>query len=471
RASSWTNVPLIYINELNAKYTQWARKTLSKIEIKALEKEGRVTPGKNLSLLKPSEFGAASKLRFHTEAKFLVQTEGDFYTEMYDYLKRELGVKSLIAANSDCDHYYNGYALLSNLSKFDYIDGHAYWHIYDDSGKELYGRKDNIPMVTLPQMSNPVKLSRSAVQGKPYTVSEINNGNYNDYYSEGVPLTGAYSALQDWDGVFYFTLSHTSANNWNTFYPGGLDLVVDPIRMANMASSGLMYRRSDIQPSGSTVLRGYNQNDMIEGLRDTLSAMPFYTKNFNQLTPLIQKTRIASFTEQINDFPKIKDETKITSETGELTWHNKYNNSFVEVSTPNSEALIGFLPQSPNLKHLQAKLKNDFGSITITSLDGKALHSAEKILLVTTARAGMKGMKWTEGQTKLLERGGRPTTIEVVSGEISLSGLAGAKSLIIEPLDGAGNPLRSITRTVENGKVIFPVGEDVTVWYYLTVKR
>ena len=473
----WSNVPPYYAHELTSKYNKWLKAQLTHSDLEVISKEAGVKMGATIPRLLPSAFAKASEFRFHTEAKFIIHTERDFFTGMYNYLKNQVGVKSMIAANSDHNQFKSGYALLSNTSLLDYVDGHAYWHIYGNStdkktGKERYGRKDNLPMVTVPKISNPVKLARSAVEGKPFTVSEINNGSYNDYYCEGVPIIAAYAALQDWDGIFYFALAHVSPDLWNTFMPGGLDLAADPIRMANMAASGLMFLRNDLKPSESTVLRGYTENEVIEGIRDTSSIMPFFTKGFSPLIPLIQKTRIASFNRKITDYPGIKDTTQINAETGEITWHNIEDKSFIEIASAKSEALIGFLPVvTSKLKHLKVDVKNDFASITLTSLDNKPIAMAEKILLVATARAGMTGMKWTIGQTRLLEKGRRPTTIEVVNGEITLSGLINAKKVVVEPLDGGGNPLTTLLMPVKKGKVTLNLGNNVTVWYYLTVKR
>ncbi len=476
---SWQDIPPYYGKELTQKYNVWLKKNLNHDELASIAKESGVKMGEEIPRLTSKEFKEASKLRFHSEAKFLLQIEGDFYSEMYRYLKNELGVKSIIAANSDHSHWsWDGYALVSKTSAVaDVVDGHAYWHYYGNSidqrtGKELYGRKDNIPMVTMPEVSNLAKLARSAVEGKPFTVSEINNGSYNDWYSEGVPLTAAYASLQDWDGVYYFALAHVGPEVWDTFNPGGLDLVVDPIRMSNMAASGLMLMRGDLKPSVSTVIRGYSETEVIEGIRGRNDDIPFYTPGFSALIPLIQKTRIASFENQHSDFPKISNKTRLEAETGEILWNKDKNNSYVEVASPKSEALIGFIPnETSKLKHMKLDVKNDFASVTLTSLDNQPLASAEKILLVTTARAGLSGMKWTEGQTKLIDPGNRPTTIEVVSGEITLSGLQDATSVIVEPLDGSGNPLKATSKPVRNGKVVLNIGTEITVWYYLTVNR
>ena len=69
----------------------------------------------------------------------------------------------------------------------------------------------NTPMVNDPLHSTVVQLSRSAVAGKPYTVSEVNHPFPNEYACEGIPILAAYAALHDWDGMFWYTLAHDDA--------------------------------------------------------------------------------------------------------------------------------------------------------------------------------------------------------------------------------------------------------------------
>lgn len=56
-----------------------------------------------------------------------------------------------------------------------------------------------------PLHSAVVKLTRSAFAGKPFLVSEVNHPRPNEFLSEMIPILAAYSAFQDWDGVFFYS--------------------------------------------------------------------------------------------------------------------------------------------------------------------------------------------------------------------------------------------------------------------------
>ena len=473
--TTWMDISPYYGKELNTKFNLWLQANRSQADIKLIEKEAGVKQGDQIPRLKPDEFKNASQLRFQTEAEFIISTEQKFFTDMYNYLKNELIVKSPVVANSDHNHYKSGYALVSSTSLLDVVDGHVYWQHPTDRVDKITGKSysiiENTAMVNDPGFSTVVQLSRSAVEGKPYTVSETNHPFPNEYACEGIPILGAYALLQDWDGIFYYTLEHVAPHLWNNNYSGSFGMGLDPVKMPGMAAIGLMFLRSDLKSSESCIYRGYSKEEIVEGIRETSDHKPYFTEGFSPLIPLIKKTRIRSFDTKLSNYPVLDQGTDIRSETGEIKW-NSGDRGFVEVASPKTESLIGYIPETTSLlKHLSVNIENDFAAITLISIDNKPVESSEKLLLVATGRTGMTGMKWSEDRKGLIEPGTKPTTIEVIRGEISLKGLTGASLVIVEPMDGGSNPITSITNPVKNGAVKIDLGKNVTVWYYLTVKR
>jgi hypothetical protein len=214
------------------------------------------------------------------------------------------------------------------------------------------------------------------------------------------------------------------------------------------------------------------KSEVIEGLRVTSTDEPFFTTGFSPLIPLIEKTRIQSFEKKNdNNFPAIRIPLEIKAKTGQISWQLS-GKSFIEVAAPKTESLIGFIPGKTNLlKHLKANVQNEFAAISLISIDDKPLATAGKLLLVATGQSGMSGMKFNEDRKFLVVKGSKPTTIEVIKGEIILTGLTGAKSVSIEPLDGAGNPMNKRSLPVKNGQTTIAIGKDVTLWYYLEILK
>ena len=328
-------------------------------------------------------------------------------------------------------------------------------------------------MVNEPGVSTAVSLARSPVEGMPFTVSETNHPFPSEYAAEGIPILGAYAMLQDWDGIYQHEMATSAPHAWNSSRPGAFAIFADPVKMANLAASGLMFLRGDLQPARTTVYRGYDEGAIVEGIRKT-SGRPFFTDGFSPLIPLIHKTRISSFEKIIDDFPLIGEQDPIVSETGEITWHNTGRNR-VEISSPRAEAIVGYLNgqerTGTRLKHLGIAAENDFAAITLVSLEGEPIGAASRLLLVATGRSGFEGMVWNDERTRLVERGERPAIIEIISGEINIRGLGESHMIIVEPLDGKGNPFATFEVPVSSGSASFVIGNQITVWYHLEVKR
>src|SRR3546814_21165817 len=89
------------------------------------------------------------------------------------------------------------------------------------------------------------KLARSATVGKPFTVSEVNHPYPSDYGSEMIPILASYAALQDWDGIFFYTFETTISGQWTTMIGEHFDMTLDPVKMAQMPAGRMIFQRGD----------------------------------------------------------------------------------------------------------------------------------------------------------------------------------------------------------------------------------
>ncbi|HSW02128.1 MAG TPA: hypothetical protein VLI39_18330 [Sedimentisphaerales bacterium] len=172
---TWADIPASYADQLTQKYNRWLRETHSPEELNELRRVAGIAAGEPIPRLTKSQFRNASSQQFHAEAAFYIHLESTYFKVMYEYLKNDLKVRSLIVGTSDHNHYNTGYPLLASTSLCDVIDGHVYWqhprYLKDPAtGRQTFAI-DNTPMVDAPLYSTVVQLSRSAVAGKPYTIS------------------------------------------------------------------------------------------------------------------------------------------------------------------------------------------------------------------------------------------------------------------------------------------------------------
>lgn len=478
-SGTWFDIPPSYAAALTRKFNDWLPQHVSAETLARLRTESGVLADAPVPRLRKEQFGKASKDRFQAEAAFYMQIERDFFVNMAKFLREEVGVKSLLIGDSDHGHGASGYPLTASMAELDIVDGHIYWqhpsyNTDTKSGKRAGFSIMNTPMVDDPLHSTPVQLSRTAVAGKPYTVSEVNHPFPSEYACEGVPILAAYSALQDWDGVFWYTLAHDDVTKLKDEVRGHFDFVKDPVKMSQIAAGALMFLRRDVKPAQHVMTRSYSREQVTESLRLPRTEVPYFTPGFPLTLPLQHAVRTASF-----DGPSTGSFKKVTvnpieSDTRELTWLAKDKGTgLVVVDTPRSQALIGHVAkQGAQTKNLRAEIETPFCALTLSALDEKSVPAAGKLLLTATARVANSGMEWNEKRTTLEKWGTAPTRIEPVIGRIVLKNLGKAKEIIAQPLDGAGQVLgqpSKLTRVPDGWAFTF--GQPATTWFVLSVAR
>jgi hypothetical protein len=473
---TWTDITASYAEELTQKYNEWLRETLPPPELQELRDQAGVAEGQPIPRLTKAQFKGAPTKWFHTEAAFYMHLERAYFGGMYRYLKNELGVKALIVGTSDHNHYNSGYPLLVSTAQCDVIDGHVYWQHPNYIRDPQTGRQgfsiENTPMVDDPRSSTVVQLARSAVAGKPYTVSETNHPFPNEYACEGIGILAAYAALHDWDGVFLYTFEHQSPAGWGTRMPSHFEIQPDPVKMTNLAAGACLFLRGDVRPAKETIRRSYAPEQVGESIRYPSAERPFFTPGFDPALALMHATRIRDFDGPGEPYPAAGAATSIASDTGEMIWHHGgKRQGFVAVQTDNSQGLIGFVGQArAPLRNLAAAVENEFCALLLTALDGKPIARADRLLLVATARAANTGMKWNDERTSLTDWGTAPAVIEPVRGSLTLRNLDTAETVEAIPLDSGAKPLGKplvAERTADGWRL--RLGEPATPWYLLRI--
>jgi len=473
---TWTDIPASYEKSLSERYTRWLGEHLAADALARLRSAAGVAQGP-IARLRPAEFAKAPKERFHAEAAFYMDLERRYFQDMARYLRDELGVKSLLVATSDHNHGKSGYPLLASASQLDIVDGHVYWqhprYITDPaSGRRQGFEIPNTPMVNDPEHSSVVQLSRTAVAGKPYTVSEVNHPFPNEYACEGIPILAAYAALHDWDGIFWYTLAHDDVVSSGSRTIGHFDLAPDPVKTIQLAAASLMFLRPDVRPAKRVVVRSYSREQVYESLRLPWSESPYFTPGFSLATPLMHATRITALDGPPTGPWESIQADPLRCDTGELVWHRAAaKQGLVVVDTDRSQALIGFCKASPaQTRNLTARVENPFCALTLSALDDRPIARSRTLLLTATARVANSGMRWNAPRTSLEDWGKPPACIETVRGSVVLRGLEHAVGVSARPLDGAGHALDAVihaTKTADGWSLA--IGDLPTTWYLLSV--
>lgn len=463
------NAPTPYYDEeLTAQFNAWLKTNLAPAALQRLRDIAGVSADASIPRLKGPEVGAAPKERFNAEMSFIAETETKFYVDMARYLKDTLGVKVPITGTADHSHTGSSYPMLTALSKLDILDGHVYWQ-HPGSPPPV-----NTPMVNDPLHSTVVQLSRTAVAGKPYTVSEFNHPFPNDWASEGIPILAAYGSFQDWDAIIVYTFEPKRDPDWKPYVGDAFDISLDPVRMTQMAVGALTFLRGDVRPAKETVTRSYSREQVFESRRLGRDQQPLFTPGFPPSIPLLHGIRIGSLDGRPTSPAAASGATTIVSDTKELVWRTSAQNTgLVTVETDRTQALIGFVKANgQSVKNLSAEIDNTFASIELASLDANPISRAARMLLSAGSRVSNTGLRWNPERTRTLDQGGSPSLVEPVTGNIVLRNLDGATAVSAMALDGAGNAIGeplSATKTAAGWKLT--IGNPVTTWYVVSVKR
>jgi hypothetical protein len=457
-----------YERKLTEGYQRWLGRNRTPAEIARLREQAGVGPGAPVPRLRREEFGRASKERFYAEASFYCDVERDFFTGMRSYLKGDLGVESLIVGNADHTYRIPDMPMLRANSLMDIVDAHVYWQ-----HPAISGARDT-PMVNEPLQSTIVRLSRSPFLGKPFTVSEVNHPNPNEYGAEMIPILAAYGAFQDWDGIFLYTFEPKAGNHWQPFVADPFDITLDPVKMVQMGVGALLFTRPDVAAARRVAARTYSAEQVNESMRLPESERPYFTPGYPVSLALRHEARIRCLdcapTGTLADDPA----PPYLSDTGELGWYgDKDKGGLVTIDTDRTQGLVGFVRDGGrSTRHLAAEVKNDFCALTLSSLTPEPIARSPTLLLTACSRWQNTGSTWNERHTLWSEWGSGPTLIEPVTGWLVLRELEGAVALRLVPLDGAARPIGEpiAGRRLDSGWEV-PLGRPATGLYLVRVMR
>lgn len=412
---------------------------------------------------------------------FLVDTERDYWVGLYDYLKKELKVKSVISGTQV------GYSPPHVQAELDYIDIHAYWR--HPNGVNLLQDRYNW-QISNESMVNSMTtihgLAGQRVLNKPYTVSEYNHPFPNQYGAEGQPMLCAYGRLQGWDGVFQYTYNH-DPNFEPNINPRYFDMIGRTDVLAHFPACSAIFLRGDVQEAKSMIVGAMDYTTYFDRLLKTKAVYASVrSAGFDWQQTLLHKTAVdlsGKYGTDRASVAKIDTSQKIfVSDTGELTWNVELPGAgYWTVNTPNTKLFTGF-PKDREIKLggvtlLIGKTRLGWSTISLVSRNATGFGESGRpanLLLAATGVSENKGMtiervsdkditihdKWGEG----------PVCVEVIPASVTLP--ANPRRTRCFALDPKGNRKIEVPVTKAEGggsKIVLKAAYG-TVWYEIDIK-
>jgi hypothetical protein len=378
--------------------------------------------------------------------QFMADTEKGFIRELTDFLRKDLGVRVPITASQIT---YHGAEIVAETC--DYADIHAYWQHPHFPGRPWDPANwtiRNTPMELVPDADSLLSRAPWRLLDRPFTISEWNIPDPNDYAASTVPFAAMVAALQDWDGVFFFDY-HSSGNGWDTDQMHGyFSLNGQPVKLALLAACANLYRRGDLKPLPDAAAG--TLQDMLPatlGLGHRIGIDPKATRPADLAAPTGKR---------------------LASPDGRVVWDaDERAQAHVLINTPNSRAVWGLIAgQKFDLGGIQLALgatDHNYAALILTSLDGRPLEKARRILLAAVGSAENQDMVWNDTRTSVGNNWGTgPTQVNGIPAEVTLP----FRIKSVQALDGRGQPQGAVTVHVEGNTSRFTIGpEQRTLWY------
>jgi hypothetical protein len=426
------------------------------------------TPGR-IGWFKKSEFSARTPEAQRDWLRFLYQTESDYWNGFANFLRKDLGVKSLIVGTQ------LGWSPATVQDDLDVVDSHAYWQ-HPHFPNRPWDPEDwvvrNIPMTGEKDGGTLSRLGLQRVVGKPYICTEYNHPAPLTFAGETLPLIFGYAAMQDWDGVFLFAYSHRR-DAWDTGFTGSFfDLDQNPAKLVTFPAAAALFTRGDLRPSTATHYARVTEEQYLEASR---TRGPWTMgEAFGVPVASALKARVGL------DLEEGRGAVSTAATPGiapGFVWENRPEGNRVTIDAQRSRALVGSTSGGPvrlgDVTIAPGPNRQGWAAITITAVDGDTIAEPGRVLITASGETANTGQRWKDKARTSVGRawGGRPSLVEVVPAAITLP--APAAKVKAWALDERGRRAAPAPVAADpTGRAVVSIGPPAkTLWYEVEIAR
>ena len=380
---------------------------------------------------------------------FMGELEAKMVSRMKSFL-RGLGCKALLSNDNWGWHYA---PLQKASAQYDYIDDHFYLAHPESIGRgESPCRYDNSNPVSMNEFP-PCRVGFARMVDKPFTVTEWHYCPPAMFRGTGGLLTGAFSGLQDWDGLWNFAYSMGRKDAAPYFF----DLGTDPLGQIGDRAAICLFLRGDIEPlpeKGGVSLLVTPKSVKPDGENGFRAAPSWIDAAWNVrvgscLVPPSGGMRIVPREQAEN--PDVKKWARSIPANPRVKFDRK-RGSFT-VDTPRTCG--GFAP-SGTIKAgvLTAVLEDASATVWASSLDGRPVSGSRRILLAHLTDLQGEGASFTDSKRAVMLNFGKGALVRNGAARISIA-LSNPSAYVVYGLDTSGSRLGTVPASVPGGNLTF----------------
>ena len=432
-ASVWTGAEDVYVK----KYNEWAKE-------------------KGYPQYEKKDIGRRKEF-----AEFLYEVKANANRRMTKRLK-DAGVKTLISGGN----WWENMAQTYEREALEVVDNHQYADIYHGNSGNVVMRFNNQANLRngSAAYSLPIMMACTRVFGKPFTVSEWNFCNPNQWRAEGGLMMGAYASLQDWDGIYRFAWSHDKGNMFKPSPSKGFDMVTDPLSQLTERQAVLLFGRRDAAPAKGTAAYGVTAAEAFGGGLGDMWSRGLFPLPFTELGHVC---RIGSFVADGGKKPALHvDKIYTAANKGEIPAFKKagvsetrelsidYNKGTLKVSTPRTAGVCAIGKGDLAAGPLAVSGATAFCSVSASSMDGAPLASSKRVLVFHLTDVLNSGAEFkSAGRTEMTNWGALPYL--AAAGEAKIALKNSNRGLKLWAVASDGTRLRQVPATYSEGAYRF----------------
>lgn len=339
---------------------------------------------------------------------FLYDLEEKYWVSMRDFIRNEVGSKSLIMGTvNSCST-----PVLQNC--FDIIDSHAYWNhpVFpnkDWDKSDFYVKNSSLTKAN--SDNTLINLAKQRIYGKPFSVTEYDHPYPNQFSAEMYAMYAVFASFQDWDCIYTFCYELPKTKNSPLKINGFFDQGNDVAKVFAAPFAARIFRNALVKPAEKNFYITLNKNTEKSLLYKNVAWNIGNPQMFGSIPGLSLSHKIGiiipennfkidnSFTDMKTLNESDYSRNKIFSDTQELYWDNKSGvfiacNENISVTVSHSDSVLPDFPEKwlKNGTILPLQENSDFAGVI-------AIKENNNVLIYNCSRRGNKNENLREYKT------------------------------------------------------------------------